>query len=66
MAMPFRHRRRGQTKIVATPVTLEGLSTGVRRDVPDLGEHSSEILAEAGLTPDDIASLRAAGAVGGS
>jgi len=66
MAMPFRHRRRGQTKIVATPVTLEGLSTGVRRDVPNLGEHSSEILAEAGLTPDEIASLRAAGAVGGA
>jgi crotonobetainyl-CoA:carnitine CoA-transferase CaiB-like acyl-CoA transferase len=34
--------------------------------VPDLGEHSSEILAEAGLTPEEIARLRAKGAVGGN
>jgi len=38
----------------------------VRRDVPDLGEHSSEILAEAGLGPDQIGRLRAKGAIGGN
>ena len=38
-------------------MNLEGLETGVRRDVPDLGEHSSEILAEAGLYPEEIAAL---------
>jgi crotonobetainyl-CoA:carnitine CoA-transferase CaiB-like acyl-CoA transferase len=38
----------------------------VRRDVPDLGEHSSEILAEAGLTAEEIAKLRAKGVVGGT
>ncbi len=65
MAMPMNHRRRGATQIVSTAVNLEGLETGVRRDVPDLGEHSSEILAEAGLSPEEITSLRAAGAVGG-
>jgi crotonobetainyl-CoA:carnitine CoA-transferase CaiB-like acyl-CoA transferase len=65
MAMPIQHRRRGPTHIVASAVNLEGLETGVRRDVPDLGEQSSEILTEAGLSKDEIAALRAAGAVGG-
>jgi alpha-methylacyl-CoA racemase len=32
------------------------------RPAPNLGEHSAEVLAEAGLTPEDIAALRAAGA----
>jgi crotonobetainyl-CoA:carnitine CoA-transferase CaiB-like acyl-CoA transferase len=34
--------------------------------VPDLGEHSSEILAEAGFSPEEIATLRAKGVVGGA
>ena len=66
MAMPIQHRRRGATHIVGTPVNLESLKTGVRRDVPDLGEHSSEVLAEAGLTAEQIAKLRAKGALGGT
>jgi alpha-methylacyl-CoA racemase len=32
------------------------------RPAPKLGEHSAEVLAEAGLTSEDIAALRAAGA----
>jgi alpha-methylacyl-CoA racemase len=32
------------------------------RPAPKAGEHTAEVLAEAGLTPDDIAALRAAGA----
>src|SRR5262245_4866822 len=66
MAMPIQHRRRGSTHIVASAVNLEGLETGVRHDVPDLGEHSTEILKEAGLDADEIAALRAAGALGGN
>jgi crotonobetainyl-CoA:carnitine CoA-transferase CaiB-like acyl-CoA transferase len=66
MAMPIQHRRRGATHIVGSPVNLESLKTGVRRDVPDLGEHSSEVLAEAGLTAEQIAKLRAKGALGGT
>ena len=51
MAMPMRHRSRGDIQIVANPLNIEGLETGVYRDVPGLGEHGAEILAEAGLLP---------------
>jgi crotonobetainyl-CoA:carnitine CoA-transferase CaiB-like acyl-CoA transferase len=47
-------------------VNLEGHDTPVRRDVPDLGEHTGEILAEAGLTKEEIAALRARRVVGGA
>jgi formyl-CoA transferase len=64
MATPMRHPRRGETHLVATPLNLDGLETGVRSVTPGLGEHTDEILAEAGLSPDEIAALRAAGAAG--
>lgn len=66
MAMPIRHRRRGETRIVASPLNVEGLETGVYRDVPDLGEHGAEILAEAGLSAEQIEDLKAKGALGGA
>jgi crotonobetainyl-CoA:carnitine CoA-transferase CaiB-like acyl-CoA transferase len=36
----------------------------VHRPVPALGEHADEILTEAGMSPAEIASLRASGALG--
>jgi formyl-CoA transferase len=66
MAMPIRHRRRGETRIVASPLNVEGLETGVYRDVPDLGEHGAELLAEAGLSAEQIEDLKAKGALGGA
>jgi formyl-CoA transferase len=64
MAMPMRHKRRGDINVVASPLNIEGLETGVYRDIPDLGEHGAEILAEAGLSADEIKDLKAKGALG--
>jgi crotonobetainyl-CoA:carnitine CoA-transferase CaiB-like acyl-CoA transferase len=66
MAMPMQHRTRGAIKVVAQPVNIEGVDTGFYRDMPNLGEHNDEILAEAGLTPAEIADLKAKGALGGA
>ncbi|MFC7473911.1 CaiB/BaiF CoA transferase family protein [Dankookia sp. GCM10030260] len=66
MAMPMRHRTRGDIKVVAQPVNIEGVETGFYRDMPNLGEHNDEILAEAGLTAEEIADLKAKGALGGA
>jgi formyl-CoA transferase len=66
MAMPMHHRKRGDIQVVANPLNIEGLETGVHRDVPELGEHGAEILAEAGLSAAEIADLKAKGALGGA
>jgi formyl-CoA transferase len=58
------HERLGMAGVVRTPLTLEGLSPGVSRPVPGLGEHADEVLAEAGLSRDEIERLRASGALG--
>lgn len=64
MAMPMHHRKRGDIKVVAQPVNIEGVETGFYRDIPGLGEHNDEILAEAGLTTAEIAELKKTGALG--
>lgn len=64
MSWEVPHDRLGMARVVRTPLTMEGLRPGVTRPVPALGEHADEILAEAGYTADEIATLRANGALG--
>ncbi len=46
------------------PVKMSAVAEGPETRVPWLGEHTNEVLAtELGLTPDDLAVLRAAGAI---
>jgi formyl-CoA transferase len=63
MALPFDHSTRGPTHLVATPLNLEGLETGIRRPPPELGQHSAEILTEAGYDAAEIAHLQALGVI---
>jgi crotonobetainyl-CoA:carnitine CoA-transferase CaiB-like acyl-CoA transferase len=55
----------GPVVIAGTAIKLDATPGGVHRRAPLLGEHSREILAEAGFTPDEIHGLVEAGAVGG-
>ncbi|HSH07043.1 MAG TPA: CoA transferase [Burkholderiales bacterium] len=50
---------------LAVPFRIEGVEPRRPGRAPALGEHSSEILREAGFAPDEIARLRTAGVVGG-
>ncbi|MGL5838334.1 MAG: CaiB/BaiF CoA transferase family protein [Sphingorhabdus sp.] len=50
-------------QITGTPIRFSETPGGVKRCGPDLGEHSDQILAEAGFAPEAIAALRASGAV---
>ena len=64
MSWPVPHARMGTAHVVRTPLNIEGLTPGVHRGVPGLGEHADEILTEAGMSPGEIATLRASGALG--
>jgi formyl-CoA transferase len=50
-------------RTLANPIRLGFAEQQVARPAPALGQHSDEILAEAGLSPDEIAGLHKSGAV---
>jgi formyl-CoA transferase len=63
MAMPIAHPTRGATHLVSTAINMEGIESEVRMVPPRLGEHSAEILKEAGYTDDDVARLKGLGVI---
>jgi crotonobetainyl-CoA:carnitine CoA-transferase CaiB-like acyl-CoA transferase len=58
MAAPVHHPVRGETRLVATPITLSRTPASVYLSAPDAGEHSDAILADLGLSPEEIGALR--------
>ncbi len=52
------HATLGEIPVVGTPLKFSRMSPGVRRAAPLRGEHTDEILAEAGYTPARIQALR--------
>lgn len=65
MARPVTHGELGDYKLIRTPINLSRFPhpERFRRPGPELGEHTEEILAEAGLGEDEIRSLRDSGAI---
>ena len=60
------HPRAGKVRMVGAPVRLSETPGSVRTPAPTLGEHTDQVLREVlGLGTDEIAALRAAGALGG-
>jgi formyl-CoA transferase len=57
------HELTGPERMVGPPVKMRRHPTGTDRPAPTLGRHSDEVLAEAGLSAEEIAGLRAVGAV---
>jgi crotonobetainyl-CoA:carnitine CoA-transferase CaiB-like acyl-CoA transferase len=57
------HREDGRLRQFALPIQFSDFQFTVERPAPRHGEHTAEVLAEAGLDADAFAALRKAGAV---
>lgn len=58
----FDHPTEGRLRLPAVPMSFSASPAGIERLPPRLGEHSREILAEAGLSPHEIDAMLASGA----
>jgi crotonobetainyl-CoA:carnitine CoA-transferase CaiB-like acyl-CoA transferase len=63
MVRALPHPARPDFRGLANPIKLDGARLPSRRG-PALGEHTDEVLREAGFAPEEIAALRASGAAG--
>jgi crotonobetainyl-CoA:carnitine CoA-transferase CaiB-like acyl-CoA transferase len=63
MVRPLSHPVRPDFRVLANPIKLDGERLPSRR-APGLGEHTDEILGDAGLTAAEIEALRSSGAAG--
>jgi crotonobetainyl-CoA:carnitine CoA-transferase CaiB-like acyl-CoA transferase len=55
----------GQRRFVRQPLVVDGVGWGPRSGAPALGQHTTEVLGEAGLDDQAIAALLASGAAAG-
>ena len=64
MAVAMPHPLTDDLRLVASPMKLSATPVAYSRAPPTLGQHTDEVLAEAGLSGAQIADLRANGVVG--
>jgi crotonobetainyl-CoA:carnitine CoA-transferase CaiB-like acyl-CoA transferase len=63
MAAPLKTKLFGDTKFVASPVNFHGMPRKLRCETPEPGQHTEEILNWVGVSKDEQAKLKAAGAI---
>ena len=63
LAQPMVSQERGATEVLGQPILMSRSKASVKRPPPTLGQHTDEVLAEAGYSAADIKKLKADGAV---
>ncbi len=63
MTIEMPHPLADHVRLVASPMKFSATPVQYRRPPPLLGEHTDEVLAEAGLSPDERTALRTAGVI---
>ena len=63
MVFEMEHQRLGKIKQLGFPIKLSETPAQARLAPPDLGAHSSDILANLGYSKDDIQALREKGII---
>jgi crotonobetainyl-CoA:carnitine CoA-transferase CaiB-like acyl-CoA transferase len=63
MTVTMAHPLAEEVRLVASPMKFSATPVQYRRPPPLLGEHTDEVLREAGLSAADVAALREAGAI---
>jgi crotonobetainyl-CoA:carnitine CoA-transferase CaiB-like acyl-CoA transferase len=58
------HPHAGRFRLIPPAVRFAGAPQSVRRPAPLIGEHTDEVLAEVGYSPEELAGLRSTGALG--
>jgi crotonobetainyl-CoA:carnitine CoA-transferase CaiB-like acyl-CoA transferase len=64
MVVTMTHPVEGTVRGLGIPIKLSGTPGAIRRPAPLLGEHTGELLEEAGFTPEESRDLRKSGVVG--
>ena len=63
MVMPVDHGDRGTVQMLGFPMKFSQEPCQVRHPAPELGEHSAEVLRDAGFGPDEVTDLSDRGVV---
>jgi crotonobetainyl-CoA:carnitine CoA-transferase CaiB-like acyl-CoA transferase len=64
MLTTLEHPEHGELRFVAPPVNLSATPGRIRRPAPEFGQHTEEVLLEAGFSWEEIGALREAGVIG--